>query len=792
MILLLQNKSEISLTHISKLILTGIKKQQEYLKRLMDVMKAPVYFTRNRRTESGDYRPGKRWEYGKVVPPLDHRTIYPLEVVMELDAKSYAQNLKYSTPIVSYSDSSKIPVYKFWSGNKSVHLHYFLSLENIKSKEIFEMVDKVIDHGGDIYQLIRMKFAKEILNECGLNTNLIGHGKVVDLAKLKWDGVGGKTSLIRCCGGANIKVDPDTYEMKTAWKTYYDVLPKNKPQPKVSTFDDVEYPKEIETYKISEGFVAEIVEEYFEKLTPQHKKELKAIDYDGKFMNVPCVQKLLEEGLKIGKRNVGAKILAIASRMDNLELPVTKEVLSRYVQSCPQLPQPFKQDEADMWADWIYSQPNPYWNCGHARSIGVCDDTDCPYNQEKFKDELSFFDGDYPLDKIKDALNAMVIGEESVKVVLFLLYLTKEFDPEWCIMLDGPAASGKSHVMKAVAQLFGEEGEEYFTYSRFTQASLNHMDVLAKKWAGKIVIIEELQGAKNVVEQLRVAISEGKLTLLEAQEVMNKGVKEHVTGAKEISFKDVLFVTCNAEEFDEGEQLKSRAWILNTDQTKDQTKQVMKHYLKSFNNITAKEVPNHREITAAIKVLKKPDRVVFPFAEELMDFMSYETVRGRRDVKKVISLIKSSAYFHQKNRYLVDIDGQRVLIADWRDAFITYKYGGDIINASSQGIGQRDLEFYELIVRQLTHVSSFQIDDVCKWCNISKSGAGKTMINLCEAGFFENIVKPPMKATYVKTKISPQYMGDVTGFCAEKAQNQEAKIDKWIQNNTKVYTEGEG
>ena len=76
-------------------------------------------------------------------------------------------------------------------------------------------------------------------------------------------------------------------------------------------------------------------------------------------------------------------------------------------------------------------------------------------------------------------------------------------------MLDGEASSGKTYVMKAVASLYGVEDEDYFVYSRFTKASLNHIEELSEDWKGKIVIIEELQGSRDVVEQLRVAISEG-------------------------------------------------------------------------------------------------------------------------------------------------------------------------------------------------------------------------------------------------------------------------------------------
>jgi len=372
----------------------------------------------------------------------------------------------------------------------------------------------------------------------------------------------------------------------------------------------------------------------------------------------------------------------------------------------------------------------------------------------------------------------MIVGETMLKMQLFLLYLTKEFHPEWCIMLDGSAASGKSHVMKKVAELFGEEGDAYYAYSRFTQSSLNHMEQLSQDWKNSIVVIEELQGAKNVVEQLRVAISEGKLTLVETTEVDRGGVKEHVTATKEIVFENVLFVTCNAEDFDQGEQLKSRAWILNTDQSKEQTMDIIDYYLDGFKQ-SHKVVPNLHEIRSSISLLEKPDLVVFPFADELKSFIPSTTVRGRRDVKKMISLIKSSAYFHQKRRRWVQMGTSRCLVADWRDVLITFGFAGESLNASTQGVGSRDLVYYEKIVANMHYTPEFNVDDVSRWCNISVTGSRKTMSNLVEAGFFENTTKPPMKALYVKTEMCPEYSGDIKGLCAEKITEQDELLDIW-------------
>jgi len=753
----------------------GIQKQKKYFEKLADVIDTPIYTAKNFR-QGNDFKPSKQYRLGNQFPPLDHRTIGSNEVVIELDAPSYAQNYKYATPIIEYLSGSGIPYYAYWSGNKSIHLHIFLKLD-INSDDAKEIVGKAIDSGCNIFQEIRLKFVQEILEQSGLTSDLIGHGKIVDLAKLKWDDISGKTTLIRAEGGDNAKLElPNT--IKHAWKTYFETLPSSKPRP--LTFDDVTYPENIVPHTLDERWIAVVASNYLASLTPKSKKELETIDFKGDFLNVPCVQKILE-GCPVGVRNIGAKILAIAAKMDKLGPEDAKKVLKKYVASCPQVPDPYTMDEAEQWLKWVFSSPKPYWTCAHAISIGMCDPLGCPYYKQRHDKELKVFDHDQPLMLVREALDATIVGESSLKIQLFLLYLTKEFGPEWCIMLDGPAASGKTHTMKRVAELFGDEDDAYFVYSRFTEASLNHMEELAKKWKGKIVIIEELQGAKRVVEQLRVAISEGKLTLIEATEVVQPdGTKGHSTSSKTIDLKDVLFVTCNAEETDEGEQLKSRSWILNTDQSSEQTKEIVRRYLSNFTG-SVKEVPHFEEIRAALKYLERPAEVWFPFSQELEPFIPTKTVRGRRDIKKLISLVKASAYFHQKRRKWLNLaNNKRVLIADWRDVLCVFSFAGDSLNASTQGVGSKDLEYYEIIVRSMTHVPEFGVEDVSLWCKISVPGARKVMSNLAAGGFFENLSKPGVKAKYVRTAISPDYMGDIVQFCVDRIKTQDEQIEQFV------------
>ena len=756
--------------------INGIDKQKEWCEELLRNIDTPIYTSRNWRDGSGNFVPGKQKCLGNHQPPIDHRSIGSNEIVIELDAKSFSLNGKYAREISSYLKSQDIPHYNFWSGNKSIHMHIFLNIE-VTDGNILKTVKEAIKKGCNIYRDIRMKFTREIITQAGLSPDLIGQGKTVDLAKLNWNDVKGKTCLIRVAGGANKKTDP-LGNVKTAFKTYLMQIPETKPkQAKPWDYEDVVYPKEILRYDLDEHLVFECAKSYIASLTnPRKVKELTQIDYKGGYMTLPCIRALME-GMEEGKRSFGAQQISVAARLDKMTEEEAVSAVAQYSRNCTPV---LDSAEGEKWVKWIYSQLDPYFACGNCKKLDVCETHNCSYHEEKYKEDLTIFENDDPLKVIKEALDVMIVGEDNLKMQLFLLYLTKEFGPEWCIMLDGTASSGKSHVMKKVASLFGENREEYFTYSRITEAVLNHAEDTAEMWKGKIVIIEEIQGAKRVIEQLRVLISEGELTLLETiDEKQPDGTTIKVEHEKVIKF-DCLFVTCNAEETDEGDQLASRSWILNTDQSPEQTKNIIGAYLDEFSGDKSFKAANLDKIRSALQFLRIPDEVKFPFADKIKQLIPSSNVRGRRDVKKLITLVKAIAYFNQRKRVWYQQEGKQKLIADWRDVLIAFDLAGETLNASTQGVGARDLEYYEVIKGKLPYIPEFSLEDVSRWLKCGLATARKIMSNLVRAGFFENENIPPMKAKYKATSFNPVYIENPIVMCEEEMQIQEESILNWL------------
>jgi len=475
--------------------LNGIDKQKEYFELIKEVSETPVFTAKNWK-EGNNYRPGKQRLVGKWLPPIDHRSIASNEIVIELDASSYAQNAHYAQMIKDYLDGQEIPHYCFWSGNKSIHIHVFLEVV-INNPDGQKIVQEAVKHGCNIWCDLRMKLAKEIVEQCGMSENMIGHGKTVDLAKLRWNDIGGKTSLIRVCGGDNRKIEKDG-SIRVAYKCYLtSIIPdKNKLKGTMSkNFDDVVYPKSLEKWIIDELTVIELASDYMTKITSGGlKHELESIDFKGKYMSLPCTRSILE-GVKSGSRSFSCQTLAIACRLDGLDIKQALDVAKVFVSNCTQVPEPFDEEEAEKWVKWVYSLQEPYWACGQCVNLGVCSKHDCQYNKEKYKEEMAILDNDNLLGMVKKVLDELIEGEDLMKMQFFLILFTKWFDPQHFIMIDGPASAGKTHIMKEVLSLFGtskekeedEDGDNIFL-SRVTGAVLNYLE--PGEWDNKCIGIE--------------------------------------------------------------------------------------------------------------------------------------------------------------------------------------------------------------------------------------------------------------------------------------------------------------
>jgi len=755
----------------------AFEEQKAWLEILNKKLDSPIFTAQNYR-EGKNYRPGFQKIIGKLIP-VDHRTIGSNEIVIDLDAKSYAQNYRFAQMIREYLRSQLIPHYCFWSGNKGIHIHIFFE-SDVNSKDAKKVIKKAVEKNIDIWKELRVEFCKEMLLQSGISLDLFGEGKIIDILKIRWDSINLKSPLIRCCGGANKKVLNDN-TIKTNHKTFYDKLPDTKP--KDIQYSDVNYPKKVEMFVMSESFVVSVCKRYLDSMDKTTFKELRTIDYKGKWLELPCIQTLLE-GTSSGNRGTGARLISIACKLQGLTKTETKSVLKKYVYNCEQIPERFEPEEAYKWADWIFKVEDIFWNCGTCKRLKLCEKSVCEYHKELYKEEKLIFEKGDPIQKIKEVLDLIGAGESNLKLQIFIAFMARFVSPEWFIMIDGPAASGKSFILKNVAWLIGEEGEDWFTYQRMTEASLNRID--PDNWENSVVIIEELQGAKRVVEALRVLISEKQLNLLETVEEKDfDGSKKLVTNEIKHTFKNVLFATCQAEEFDEGDQLKSRGWILNTDVSEDQTKHIMAYKCRSKRGPqyrSWKDNPLSQSLKTWVKHINVNVSIEFPFGDDqdFINLLSSKNLRARRDIDKFHHVIQAITLLRSHLRQsFKDKLGRTVLVSQWEDVKTAIDIFHKSLVATSQGISKTDLTIYKVLATKDIN-TNFKINDIMELTGLSRDIIYKSISNLKSASFIENLTMPPAPAVYKRTGVVPTSLDFEIDFDS-KIKHQKVKIDEFIQ-----------
>jgi len=539
-------------------------------------------------------------------------------------------------------------------------------------------------------------------------------------------------------------------------------------RPVLDHYDKVVYPLgPIKTHLFTTAELERLCHQYLKRLTYTEKKEKKMVPFKGEWINLPCIQNL-RSGIKEGKRHIGARILNVAARLDKLPSTDIIEILKEYVHNCPQQESSFTLSEAGAWKEWFEKKKDkPYWNCGTCINLGVCEMGRCPYNQLKYKKEIELLKSEKLLDHVKSLLDKTVVGEDDLKMQLFLAYITIQLPGpvEWCILIESPASSGKSHTMKAVARLFGKEGERWISRSRLTGASL---DYLQDEWKDKIVIIEEIQGADKAAENLRVAISEGRVSLQSTEEINGK----RVSCTKVADFSSVLFVTCNAEDIDNGSQLLSRAFVLNTDTSDIQTENIIEGFLQSKekDSLGSEET----DILPLLNILKKPDGIIIPFARELKDFIPKNKLRARRDVKKICALISSSAFIHQYQREWKD----NYLVASWKDVYYVYKYAGETLDTGYDSVNPDEKKFLTAIDTFMAgyHATEITLKEIVTVTGCNYYKARRMMIKLCKKRFFEDISKKGYPCEFERTTLTvgPSNKAGILELIAQKiAKNGE-------------------
>lgn len=233
-----------------------------------------------------------------------------------------------------------------------------------------------------------------------------------------------------------------------------------------------------------------------------------------------------------------------------------------------------------------------------------------------------------------------MIGEENNRLLMYIIFTSRKLSHPLHIISLGSSGTGKTHLQEKVSELIPDEDK-----LEITSLSENAFYYFGRQeLSGKLILIEDLDGAMNVLFPLRELQSKKRIS-------------------KTVTFKDTRGITKTITLTVEGpvsvagcttreriyEDNANRSFLIYLDESAEQDQRIMNYQRRASSGKI-----NHEEETEAVSLLKncqrllQPIKVVNPYAEKLA--LPKEVLKPRRTNKHYLDFIEAVTFYHQYQR----------------------------------------------------------------------------------------------------------------------------------------------
>lgn len=247
--------------------------------------------------------------------------------------------------------------------------------------------------------------------------------------------------------------------------------------------------------------------------------------------------------------------------------------------------------------------------------------------------------------------------------------------------------------------------EGYFFLTRGTQSSLEEEANKVKIIAFSEMNTNREEGANKDLTELFKQLSEGGVNVIKRDKNTNQ--IQHITASQ----KTLLYSTTESHNDDE---LQTRYVVIPISSNENKNRIVVENYLSSISNPEKyfSLIERQNWIQTAINELRgKIDQnidVIVPYADLLnkpiLDSQGKETFlfdmrkeRVKRDVKRLMSLTKAIAWLYQRQRRIIEEDGNRFLLSEPQDFKLAFYLFMNFFDLTYIGIDYRIMATFKKI-----------------------------------------------------------------------------------------------
>lgn len=326
---------------------------------------------------------------------------------------------------------------------------------------------------------------------------------------------------------------------------------------------------------------------------------------------------------------------------------------------------------------------------------------------------------------IAELNRAGFVGEERASRLIYLALVSRLFKDPVSLAIKGPSSGGKSHTAQQALNFFPPES--YYAMSSMSERALAYLN---EPLSHRFLVIYEAAGMNGEYAYLiRTLLSEGCFihrTLVQTKDEGWQTRELRVEGPTGLLTTTTL-VSLHAEN-------ETRLLSVPINDSPEQTRRIMRAMAHEGGRDSIDYTPWH---AFQRWLALGSHEVTIPFGDWLADNMYCGSVRGRRDFRKLLTLVRSHALLHQANR-AKDSDGR--IMATSEDYGAVRPLVADLFaEAAERGVKQTVRETVEAVAALITDDhADVSITTLARTMGLDKGTVSRRVDDALKGGYLVN------------------------------------------------------
>lgn len=369
-----------------------------------------------------------------------------------------------------------------------------------------------------------------------------------------------------------------------------------------------------------------------------------------------------------------------------------------------------------------------------------------------------------------------MIGEEINRLLMYLVFTSRLREKPLNIICLGSSGTGKTHLQEKVAELI--PNEQIIDATALSDNALYYFSRTALKH--KLIVIEDMDGAENVLYQLRELMSKGHLS----KQVVVRDVKGNMKTMK-VYTEGPISVTGTTTQERIYEDNANRSLLLYLDGSKKHQEQIMDYQRSaSAGKINHREEKEIKDFFKDMQTLLEPIRIINPYAEQLK--IPQEVFKPLRSNAHYLQFIECVTFYHQHQRTVKTTDyGERYIETNLEDIKATNLLLKDVLLAKADELNGACRKFFEILKNHLKTEDkrSFYAKELRATMRISYPTLKRHLLQLYTNGYIKVVGGDKFRKGYEYEVVSYEEYKDLQSNIKTALDTALDKITKQVSSS---------